>query len=303
MIQQCNNPVDPLVFAVVGDFGDEGSFEKKLSGEIKSWNPEFIVTCGDNDYVTDGRKFDGFDTGIGRYFHEYIFNYHGVHGEGSTTWRFFPAIGDHDGNDWDTPFSIDNYLDFFSLPNQELPGGFNTRHGRYYQFRKGNVHVFVLNTWDWSTAEPDGADKNSNQSQWLQEQATSSDALFKIVISHWPPYGSNKHWHTGDSRHLMDWNWKEIGIDIIFSGNDHGYEKIVLPEEFEYGNVNNEGVYAITSAGGGADIYHHSEPYHPGSEERYAGYGASKITVTGRSLTHEFITQNGEVIDTWTITK
>ena len=294
---------ETLVFAIEGDLGDEGSVEESVANLIKSWDPAFIVTCGDNDYSTDGQLFDGFDRGIGRYFHDYVYNYHGIHGDGSDTWKFFPALGDHDGNDWQLPFSIDNYLDFFSLPNQDLPGGFNTEHGRYYQFRWGDVHFFVMHTWDWKTAEPDGADKNSQQAEWLKEQACASDALFKIVISHWPPYGSNKHWHTGDGDHLRDWRWKAMGIDMIFSGNDHGYEKVVLPEGYKYKGINNGGVYGITSAGGGASLYQHSEPYHPGSEVRFSGHGASKITVIGNTLTHEFITPEGDVIDTWTITK
>ncbi|RLD40224.1 MAG: hypothetical protein DRI89_12460 [Bacteroidetes bacterium] len=295
---------ETLVFAIEGDLGDEGSVEESVANLIKSWDPAFIVTAGDNDYSTDGTEFDGFDRGIGRYFHEYIYDYHGIHGDGSDTWRFFPAIGDHDGNGWEaSSFSLENYMDFFSIANQDLPGGYNTGHGRYYQFRWGDIHFFVLNTWNWALAEPDGAKKDSEQAEWLKEQACASDALFKIVISHWPPYGSNKHWHTNDSDHLRDWRWKAMGIDIIFSGNDHGYERVELPEGYKHKGVNNGGVYGITTAGGGASIYHCSEPFHPGSKIRYAGHGASRITVTGNSLTHEFITPEGTVIDSWTITK
>ena len=294
---------EPLVFAIVGDLGDEGNVEENVANLIKSWDPAFIVTCGDNDYATDGRKFDGFDRGVGQYFHEYIYNYHGKYGEGSDTWRFFPAIGDHDGGDWQSPFSIENYMDFFSLPNQDLPGGFNTGHGRYYQFRWGDVHFFILNTWDWDVAEPDGAGKDSKQAQWLQEQACASDALFKIVISHWPPYGSNNHWQGGAGHYLMDWRWIATGIDILFAGNDHGYEKVVLPEGFKHKGVNNEGFYCITTAGGGATLYQHREPYHPGSEVRISKHGASKITVVGNTLTQEYISPDGTVLDSWTITK
>jgi len=262
---------EPLVFAVVGDLGAEGTVEESVANLIKSWDPAFIITCGDNDYVTNGTQFDGYDRGIGRYFHE--------------------------------SFGLDNYMDFFSLPNQVLPGDFNTGHGRYYQFRWGDVHVFVLNAWNWSLAEPDGADKDSKQAEWLREQACASDALFKIVISHWPPYGSNKHWHEGDSQHLRDWRWKAMGIDVLFAGNDHGYEKVVLPDGYKYKGINNGGFYCITTAGGGATIYQCSEPYHPGSEVRYAGHGASRITVTGNSFTQEFIAPDGTVIDSWTITR
>jgi hypothetical protein len=294
---------DPFVFAIVGDLGDEGDTEESVANLIKSWEPEFIVTCGDNDYATNGRQFDGFDRGIGRYFHEYIYNYHGVHGEGSDSWKFFPTIGDHDGGDWSSPFSIENYLDFFSLPNQYLPGDYNTGQGRYYQFRWGNVHFFILNAWDWSVAEPDGTDKDSQQAQWLQEQACASDATFKIVVCHWPPYGSNRHWHGGAGEYLRDWRWRAMGIDVVFSGNDHGYEKIVLPEDYQYKHINNGGVYGITTAGGGASLYQHSEPFHPGSEVRYSGHGASRITISENSFKHEYITPEGTVIDSWIITK
>jgi hypothetical protein len=295
---------ESLVFAIVGDLGDEGDVEESVANLIKSWNPAYIVTCGDNDYATNGTEFNGYDQAIGRYFHEYIYDYHGVHGAGSDTWRFFPTIGDHDGNGWEaSSFSIDNYLDFFSLPNQVMPGDFNTGHGRYYQFRWGDVHIFVLNTWNWSLAEPDGANKDSEQAEWLREQACASDALFKIVISHWPPYGSNKHWHEGDSDHLRNWRWKAMGIDVLFAGNDHGYEKVILPDGYKFGGINNGGFHCITTAGGGATIYQCSEPYHPGSEIRYAGHGASKITISGNTLTHEYITPEGNVVDSWTISK
>jgi hypothetical protein len=94
-----------------------------------------------------------------------------------------------------------------------------------------------------------------------------------------------------------------MGIDILFAGNDHGYEKIVLPEGFKYNGVNNEGFYCITSAGGGASLYQHREPFHPGSEVRISKHGASKITVMGNTLTQEYISPDGTVLDSWTITK
>ena len=39
------------VFAVVGDYGESVlPYEKEVADRIKSWNPDFIVTAGDNNY-------------------------------------------------------------------------------------------------------------------------------------------------------------------------------------------------------------------------------------------------------------
>ena len=62
---------------------------------VKSWNPSFIVTVGDNNYSTTSGSYD---LDVGKYYHEYIGNYSGAYGAGSATNRFFPVLGNHD---WD----------------------------------------------------------------------------------------------------------------------------------------------------------------------------------------------------------
>ncbi len=37
-------------FAVIGDYGKAGSPELAVSNLVKSWNPDFIITLGDNNY-------------------------------------------------------------------------------------------------------------------------------------------------------------------------------------------------------------------------------------------------------------
>lgn len=308
-------PPVAFTFAIVGDLGRPGDTQERIANQIKSWNPAFIMTLGDNDYSTDGVEYNGVDRGVGRYFHEYIYNYHkedgsspGKHGEGSDTWRFFPTIGDHDGGDWDFPIDLKHYFNFFSIANQTLPGGFKSGHGRYYQFRWENVHFFVLNTWrmnrgEGGIAEPDGTDRDSIQAKWLATQAAASDATFKIVISHWPAYGSNKHWKGGSSDHLRNWDWKAMGLDVMFAGNDHGYERVELPKGYVYDGVDNGEFVCITSAGGGGYLYKHIDPPHEGSKIRDSSFGASRIRVNGRTLVQEYVYPDGSVVDTWTLAK
>ncbi len=41
---------ESIKFAVIGDFGWAGQPELDVSDLVKSWNPDFIITTGDNNY-------------------------------------------------------------------------------------------------------------------------------------------------------------------------------------------------------------------------------------------------------------
>src|ERR1041384_3894895 len=115
-------------FAATGDYGSGSSNELAVANLIKSWNPDFIITLGDNNYP-DGAA-STIDSRIGQYFHGYISPYTGSYTPGSTANRFFPALGNHD---WNTAGALP-YLNYFSLPNNE----------RYYTFTQGPVEFFVM---------------------------------------------------------------------------------------------------------------------------------------------------------------
>lgn len=84
---------DRIVFAVIGDYGVAGQPEADVANLVKGWNPDFIVTTGDNNQIDQS---DRMDDNIGQYYHEYLVNYAGKYGEGSQTRRFFPTPGNHD---------------------------------------------------------------------------------------------------------------------------------------------------------------------------------------------------------------
>ena len=56
------------VFAIIGDYGDDTIYEKQVSELVHSWNPQFIVTTGDNNYH-DGKFLD---EDIGKYYSDFI---------------------------------------------------------------------------------------------------------------------------------------------------------------------------------------------------------------------------------------
>src|SRR5688500_4354858 len=64
-----------ISFAVIGDYGSDDSHELAVANLVKSWNPEFIITLGDNNYP-DGEAAT-IDANIGKYYREYIYPYRG----------------------------------------------------------------------------------------------------------------------------------------------------------------------------------------------------------------------------------
>ena len=83
-----------VTIGVIGDYGSAYLGGASLSNVqavanlIKSWNPDFIITTGDNNYP-DGEA-SNIDTNIGQFFHEYIHPYVGTFGSGAVSNRFWP---------------------------------------------------------------------------------------------------------------------------------------------------------------------------------------------------------------------
>src|SRR5437588_4055852 len=112
----------PVTFGVIGDFGGAASFggtfqpEQNVANLVHSWNPDFVITMGDNAYP-DSLSTTMIDTDVGQYYHDFIYPYKGTYGAGATTNRFWPSLGNHDwGNDGQSPNLDQPYLSYFTLP-------------------------------------------------------------------------------------------------------------------------------------------------------------------------------------------
>jgi len=257
--------------AVIGDFGSGSENEMAVANLIKSWQPDMILTLGDNNYP-DGTA-ETIDQNIGMFYSDYIFPYKGAYGTSSATNleenRFFPALGNHD---WRTG-NCDAYLDYFTLPGNE----------RYYEVREGPVAIFVI---DSDRHEPDGNTEDSIQAQWLKSRMEASDATFKLVTMHHPPYSSGPHGENSSSH----WPFAEWGADLIMGGHDHIYERLVL-----------DGVPYIVNGLGGSWLYDF-EKVLDGSQVRFnSSFGAMLLQVSEDTLSLQMITTDGGVVDTLNI--
>ena len=262
--QQANG----IVFAVIGDYGMAGQPEADVASLVKSWNPDFIVTVGDNN-LPDGAAYS-IDQNIGQYYHEYIFFYNGKYGSGSDTRKFFPALGNHD---WHQN-SPNAYTNYFDLPGNE----------RYYDFIYGPVHFFILDSIE---DEPEGNTATSGQAKWLKSALTASTSSFNLVVTHYPPYSSGKHGAVP----FMQWPFKEWGADAVLAGHNHIYERLYV-----------NGMIYFVNGLGGDELGNFRSSILPESQVRYnQNYGAMRIEATSAYMKFQFITRDNVLIDEYVL--
>jgi hypothetical protein len=254
----------PVVrFAVIGDFGEAGPGVAGVADLIDSWEVDFIITTGDNNYPVGSPKT--IDENIGQYFHAYIHPYKGEYGEGAGINRFFPTLGNHDWM-WQ---NAQPYLDYFELPGNE----------RYYQFTWDFIDFFAVSS-EWS--EPSGIGKDSEQAAWLQDALSASTAAWQVVYFHLAPYTSG---YNGPTVH-MQWPFEEWGADVVFTGHDHHYERL---------NIGGLTYFVVGLCGG--PIYDIPNVF-PGSQFRYnRQYGALLVQGTPDEFWFRFYNIEGELID------
>ena len=254
---------------MIGDFGEGNQAEADVAALVHSWNPDIVITVGDNNYPSG--EDSTIDANIGQFYQDFIFPYTGNYGPGSPENRFFPTLGNHD---WYSQ-GAQPYFDYFSLPGNE----------RYYDFVRGPVHFFAL---DSDENEPDGVGSLSNQAAWLRQGLASSSSTWNIVYFHYPPYSSGMHGSTT----WMRWPFAAWGADAVLTGHDHTYERLMV-----------DGIPYFVNGLGGNQRYNFINIL-PESKFRYnATYGAMLGTASERELRFEFTSRTGELIDLFQIRK
>jgi predicted MPP superfamily phosphohydrolase len=113
--------------------------------------------------------------------------------------KFQAAIGNHD-----EPDSV-NY------PPLNMNGQ------RYYSFTRGNVCFFVLDT---NSLDP-------RQLQWFETALRDSHEDWKISYFHHPLYSdAGRHGSSIDLRLRLEPLLIKYGVNVVFSGHDHLYERV-----------------------------------------------------------------------------
>lgn len=257
--------------ALFGDYGNKSAAENAVAQMVDSWKPDAVFTMGDNVYSSStADPHDVLQNHALTYYQRFV-------NEG----RFFPSLGNHDWGDPGVPLlQVDGsgvtsgaWRDLLNLPGN----------GRYYDVRLGPLHVFVL---DDHRFEPDGHTASSLQAAWLRDSAAASDAVWKIVVHHYPPVNSPK-----GGRASIQWPFEQWGIDASFSGHYHNYERV------ERGNM----LYIVNGLGGVLPEY----PGTPIADSKKIiddSHGAVRLVASSSEMRVEFVDTNGTVRDSVTRT-
>ncbi|MBV9622431.1 MAG: metallophosphoesterase [Acidobacteria bacterium] len=190
---------DSVRFAVIGDSGTGQKDQYAVAKEMEIYHQavrfDFVLMLGDNIYGGHSprdfsQKFELpykalLDTGV----------------------KFYASLGNHDD------------------PNIErLYKPFNMNGERYYNFKKGDVEFFAL----------DSTYMDPKQLTWLEQNLRSSKARWKICYFHHPLYNDGKsHGPDLDLRNQLTPLLKQYGVNVVFSGHEHAYERI-KPEDGIY---------------------------------------------------------------------
>jgi len=261
---------EPTSFAIIGDFGDDDSDELAVANMVKGWNPDFIITTGDNSYDSTP-----IDNNIGKYYSDYIYPYSGSYGSGATINKFWVTLGNHDYSDGG---GIDAHYNYFVLPNNE----------RYYDKVIGNVHLFMINSCG---QEPNGTSSTSIQANWIKARmidCVTNHNHWRVAAFHHPPYSSGSH---GSSTN-MQWGFQALGMHFVVAGHDHDYERLEV-NGFPY----------FVNGSGGRNLRSFSSSILSQSVVRYnAKYGAQLVEINGTVMTIKFYAVPGTLIDTRIIT-
>ena len=275
-------------FAVIGDYGVDDTNEGNVATMVASWNPDFVVTVGDN--IDDGVA--GYSRSVGYYYHQFLYPHDKSYGGGdtSTSNHFWPAVGNHDF----TSGGINNFYAYFVALDSS----------RYYTKQIGDIEFFFLSSDSSHEANRDGTEINSIQGQYMIPKIQNSTARWKIVIYHHCTYSSNTLPYPGGEywRYWMDWPFEDYGVDAVLTGHVHIYERIFRDDNHDGKDL----VYFVDGLGGkGKDNVNYSDLV-GGSQFQYnSNWGAMKVIEGGDSLRFEFhsISAGYPLIDSYTLYK
>src|SRR5215471_926023 len=252
-----------LRFPLVGDCGtgdrDQIGIAKQMFDAHRQSAFDFAVAVGDNIYPNGSARYftKHFEQPFAALLKERV--------------SFHAVLGNHDVQE--------GRQDQCQYPLFNM-GGRN-----YYTVKQGEglLDLFMLDSTDCDAA----------QIGWLEQQLQGSTARWKLAVLHHLLYSSGKkHGSDLNLRRKLEPLFVRYGVNAVFSGHDHIYER-TLPQQ---------GIqYFVTGAGG--DLYRGSvdlrSPFRATSydednhfmmiEVEHDQIGFQAVTETGRIIDHGFI--------------
>jgi hypothetical protein len=247
------NAPDSLKFAAFGDNGTGERPQYEVGDQMAKWHAKFpfelVIMLGDNLYGQQ-RPED--------FVKKFELPYKPLLDLGV---KFYASLGNHD------------------LPTNRFYELWNMNGQRYYTYEKRNVRFFAL---DSTYMDPE-------QRAWLERELSSSSTdEWKIAYFHHPLYSSGaRHGSNGALRAALEPLFVKYGVNVVFAGHDHIYERI-RPQQ---------GIHYFVSGAGG-QLRRGNLRLSPLSA---AGYDLDQsfmlVEVAGDTMRFQTVTRLGRVVD------
>ena len=240
-------------FAVIGDSGTGEKEQYEIAKQMEEYrqavNFDFVIMLGDNIY--GGHTPHDFAQ-------KFEVPYKPLLDAGV---KFYASLGNHD----------DPKLEPLYKP-------FNMNGERYYTFKKGDVQFFAL----------DSNYMDAQQLSWLEQNLRSSKAQWKICFFHHPLYNDGKmHGPDLDLRNQLSPLLKIYGVNVVFSGHEHAYERLKPIDN----------IYYFIQGDSGKLVHHDFRP----SEETAKTFDRDRtfmiVEIAGENLYFQTISASGETVD------
>jgi len=254
-------PLQPgsVRFAVIGDSGTGGKEQYEVARQLEAHRQvvkfDFVIMLGDNIY--GGHNPDDFKK-------KFEIPYKALLDAGV---RFYASLGNHDD------------------PNIErLYKPFNMNGERFYTFKRGDTQFYAL----------DSTYMDTRQLTWLEQNLRSSNARWKVCYFHHPLYNDGKmHGPDLDLRNQLTPLLKLYGVNAVFSGHEHAYERL-KPQD---------GIYYFIQGDSGK-LEHHD--FHR-SESMQTSFDRDRtfmlVEIQGDDLHFQTVSRVGETVDSGVLSK
>jgi predicted phosphodiesterase len=188
-----------LRLAVFGDAG-RGSKEQYDMGRVieeyrKATGFDLVLLTGDNIYGKDGPEDMK---------NKFELPYKAMLDAGV---KFYASLGNHDTS------------------NQRFYAPFHMNGEEYYRIERNGVSFYALNS--------NYLDKK--QLDWLVSELGKDRNAWRVAFFHHPPYSSGgRHGSDDDVREILHPLFVKHGVDIVFTGHDHFYERVKPQDGITY---------------------------------------------------------------------
>jgi len=255
------NQKNSVHFAVIGDSGTGGAEQYRVGETLAAsrtiFSFDFALMLGDNMYGGDSPQ---------DYVAKFERPYRALL---DAKVKFYAALGNHDNT------------------NQRLYKPFNMNGERYYTFKPGlgtGVRFFGL----------DSNYMDKNQLVWLEKELANSGSDWKIAFFHHPMYSSGgAHGSDLRLREQLEPLFVKYGVDVVFAGHDHFYERI-KPQK---------GIYYFVS-GGAAKLRRGDARGAAFTEKTFdTGYHFMLIEIVDDKMHFQVISDLGQTVDSGVMTR